>query len=318
MPELDSFLLPDEKIAPDQLWPIGAVTQRTGINEHTLRAWEKRFGFPRPVRLGSGHRRYTGEQVRRILRIRAALERGHRAGEVVPLDVERLEALLKSSGVPVASPPASSIDDWLKETLDLARRFEALHLAVALHRESSILGIPRFLSERVAPLIRVIGEEWEHDRIGVRHEHLVSMLVEDHVRALRRPLELSASGRPVILATLPGEQHVLGMQMAALAIVLRGRAVRVLGANTPIAEIISSAAVFSPAAVGLSISMSSPVAETVQAVRQLRSELPQPIQLWLGGEGADRLPVSDLESVRIVTTVADVPSLLEDLTLRAS
>jgi len=26
----------------DQLWPMGAVTRRTGIGEHTLRAWERR------------------------------------------------------------------------------------------------------------------------------------------------------------------------------------------------------------------------------------------------------------------------------------
>ena len=36
-----------------QLWPMGAVARRTGIGEHTLRAWERRFGFPAPHRLES-------------------------------------------------------------------------------------------------------------------------------------------------------------------------------------------------------------------------------------------------------------------------
>ena len=56
----------DADLEREQLWPMGAVTRRTGIGEHTLRAWERRFGFPDPVRLPSGHRRYPLEQVRRL------------------------------------------------------------------------------------------------------------------------------------------------------------------------------------------------------------------------------------------------------------
>ena len=68
-----------------QLWPMGAVTRRTGIGEHTLRAWERRFGFPKPVRLASGHRRFSGDQVQHLLLIAKALESGYRAGDIVPL-----------------------------------------------------------------------------------------------------------------------------------------------------------------------------------------------------------------------------------------
>ena len=73
-----------------QLWPMGAVTRRTGISEHTLRAWERRFGFPTPVRLASGHRRYSSEQVRHLLMIAKALEAGHRAGDIVPMELRDL------------------------------------------------------------------------------------------------------------------------------------------------------------------------------------------------------------------------------------
>jgi len=47
----------EHTISNDEMWPMGAVTKRTGITEHTLRAWERRFDFPKPVRLVSGHRR---------------------------------------------------------------------------------------------------------------------------------------------------------------------------------------------------------------------------------------------------------------------
>ena len=38
---------------------IGELARRTGVPAATLRSWEDRYGFPRPQRLGGGHRRYA-------------------------------------------------------------------------------------------------------------------------------------------------------------------------------------------------------------------------------------------------------------------
>ena len=74
---------------------IGDLATGSGVNEATLRMWESRHGFPVPVRLPSGHRRYTAgdlEAVRSIVRARAeglslvsAIERARRlSAEQVP------------------------------------------------------------------------------------------------------------------------------------------------------------------------------------------------------------------------------------------
>src|SRR3954466_15099583 len=78
---------------------IGAVARMTGIDEHTLRIWERRYGFPRPERSSGGVRLYGAEDVRRLRLISRALSRGHRPGEVVAKDAETLEALL-GAGLP--------------------------------------------------------------------------------------------------------------------------------------------------------------------------------------------------------------------------
>lgn len=52
---------------------IGDLAERTGLSPATLRVWESRHGFPRPVRLESGHRRYQERDVdlvRQVLRRR--------------------------------------------------------------------------------------------------------------------------------------------------------------------------------------------------------------------------------------------------------
>jgi len=42
---------------------IGELSRRTGVPTATLRSWEARHGFPIPIRLDAGHRRYDSRQV---------------------------------------------------------------------------------------------------------------------------------------------------------------------------------------------------------------------------------------------------------------
>jgi DICT domain-containing protein len=64
------------RIEKEPALSIGDVVRATGIGEATLRAWERRYGFPQPQREPSGHRRYPPEEIERILRVVAERERG--------------------------------------------------------------------------------------------------------------------------------------------------------------------------------------------------------------------------------------------------
>jgi DICT domain-containing protein len=45
---------------------ISELADRTGVPQATLRSWESRYGFPDPVRLPGGHRRYAEADVARV------------------------------------------------------------------------------------------------------------------------------------------------------------------------------------------------------------------------------------------------------------
>ena len=271
--------------AEDQLWPMGAVTRRTGIGEHTLRAWERRFGFPKPHRLASGHRRFSPDQVQHLLLIAKALERGHRAGDVVPLSLTELEELLHDAGVYEDESATDFTDEIVAEVFDAIRRFDRDGLSGMLQRDASVLGVAGFLRERVAPLLQSVGDAWVRGEIEIRHEHFFSEVLEDQLRTLRSALQSSASGRPVVLATLPMEVHDFGLQMAALAIVAAGRAVRMLGRQAPVEEIVAAAEAMDASAVGLSVSIYSAGAETAADIKEIRRALPDRIPVVVGGEG---------------------------------
>ena len=86
----------------DGVLTIGQLAARTGLTPEVLRMWETRHGFPVPVRLPSGHRRYTDADVDDVLRVLRLREGG------VHLDQKQMEQQLKEIAPPAgddAPPP---------------------------------------------------------------------------------------------------------------------------------------------------------------------------------------------------------------------
>lgn len=275
---------------------IGALSRATGIPVETLRTWESRYGFPTPERKPSGHRLYPVDAVPRLRRIAEALARGHRAGQVVAAGDAELQELLGATAPPPASPaPVTTGPVDVEELLGRVERFEADALSAALHAIGARSAPLDFLEQTVAPLVRAVGSAWESGRLQVRHEHFLSERLSDLLRAMRLTHEQRARGPLVALTTLPGEQHALGLQMAAL--VLAGGRCRpcVLGTETPVGELASLARELSLDAVGISVSASSRGAKTASTLRVLRQRLPRRVALLTGGDGAPE-PRSGIEA----------------------
>lgn len=63
-------------------YPIRKVSELTGINPVTLRAWERRYGLIKPERTPKGHRLYTDEHIQLIRRIMDFIDQGISIGQV--------------------------------------------------------------------------------------------------------------------------------------------------------------------------------------------------------------------------------------------
>jgi MerR family transcriptional regulator, light-induced transcriptional regulator len=271
---------------------IGALARATGIPVETLRTWESRYGYPVPERRPSGHRVYPVASVPRLRRIAEILARGHRAGQVVPASDGELARLLEASPlVPPAEPglaAPSAETSTVDELLRLVARFDADRLTRVLLGDWARLSPLRFLELRVSPLVRAVGDAWEAGRLEIRHEHFLSERVGDLLRSLRLPFEERATGPLAALATLPGEQHALGLQMAALTLAAAGWRVLFLGTEVPVAEMGALARDLGAAAVGLSVSRASAAGAARAGVLSLRKKLPRRVALLVGGEGAPK------------------------------
>jgi methanogenic corrinoid protein MtbC1 len=266
---------------------IGALARASGVTVETLRTWERRYGHPVATRTPSGQRVYPPAAVPQLRRVVEALARGHRAREVLTASADDLAALLEATPAGVARPPATRVAPAdAGELLDAVRAFDGERVTRTLAVDWGRLGPLRFLRERVAPLVRAVGDGWAAGTLEVRHEHFFSERLGDLLRTLRLPFDERATGPIVVLATLPGEAHTLGLQMAALVLATAGGRLAYLGAQTPPTELVAVANDLRARAVGVSVSVATRGAATTSRLRRLRAALPRHLDLVVGGEGA--------------------------------
>lgn len=90
------------------LCTIGDVAERTGVRVGTLREWERRHGFPDPVRLPSGHRRYTEQDVAQIRDVVRRQQSGSSLAAAIAHAVAHAEARQPSSSSLFAAVAAVS------------------------------------------------------------------------------------------------------------------------------------------------------------------------------------------------------------------
>lgn len=268
------------------LLSIGALSRAAGIPVQTLRTWESRYGFPDAVRRPSGHRVYPVAVVARLRRVAEAIARGHRAGQVVAASDDELAALLQVAAKKLHGAPS---DDGLDGLLRAVSTFDAESLQRLLLPDWARLGPVGFLTRRIAPLVVAVGDGWEHGKLDVSHEHFLTERLGDLLRSLRLPFEDRASGPVVLLATLPGETHGLGVQMAALVLAAAGLQVLSLGTEVPTPQIAQVCKDVRARALALSVSSSTGGTATVAKLRRLRQAVPRRVAMIVGGSGASEV-----------------------------
>lgn len=277
---------------PFALLSIADVERDTGLGKDTLRVWERRYGFPQPGRDPQGQRVYTQADVDRLRQIAALLRAGHRPGRVVPLDEAERQALLQPS--PEAKAPsgeagvAGAQADTMAAALALLVERDALGLRRLMLQALTRQGLASFVCDLVGPLTTAVGAGWMKGELRVGHEHLYTEVAHTVLRqglaALPEPVQATAPR--VLLTTLPGEPHGLGLLMAEAMCALEGAWCVNLGPQTPIDEIVAAATWHHAQVVGLSATGCLPPRWLRQGLTQLRQRLPPAAALWLGGSAA--------------------------------
>jgi DNA-binding transcriptional MerR regulator len=289
-------------------YTIAAVSKLTGVSCHTLRVWERRYGFPVPRRSPSGHRRYREEDVRKLHDISAWLRRGESIGEVIA----RMQAgtLPGPSAAPGESPPAAC---WL------ARLYEGdlTEAEEQFEREAARLSPADQASLLIGPALVEVGECWFRGECQVSQERCAStflrrkldILLEQAQKRNERPT------RKALVGTVQGDRHEGGVLIAALLLELAGCRALTMGGDLPIGEYQKAIDLWRPDFVAISLVLSRNIRKRFEELAQLRGA-----KVYIGGRSilnyrglARRLGLVPVvgpatEAVRRMLTLVDVAS----------
>lgn len=116
-----------------------------GMELATLRAWERRYGFPAPQRTKGGHRRYSQDLVASVLEAQRLIEQGWRVPAAVALAA-------------AGAPAVSQVGPWANEPMP---EVWVVHVRGR--------GFATFLSEQVA---RMNANVERQEGLPVRIVHL--------------------------------------------------------------------------------------------------------------------------------------------------
>ena len=269
---------------------IKVVSELTGLPMGTLRAWERRYGFPRPARPeGSNRRLYSKADVERLRTLATALERGYRPSDVIALPPLELKALLGEETEPVRSAPGGGALADVDTLLELLARDEVKRIEDELRLAAAALGPKSFVTELAHPLAVAVGKAWAEGKIAIRQEHLMSECLTTQLRTLLAAQQAVEGSPTIVLTTLPGEPHTLGLQMVALYAALSAAKPCFLGASTPPEQIIAAARAFDARVVGITLTPTTDVATASRDLGRLARGLPRGVALWAGGAGLQEL-----------------------------
>ena len=258
---------------------ISRVSVLTGIPPVTLRAWERRYGLPKPQRTASGHRLYSMAEVALVQRLIALMDNGYSISRAVAQlqneDTQQLETTAHQ-----ALP--SRWETYRYRLLNALDNYDISAIEATYGEALSLFPVDRVIDEVMLPVLDKVGSEWESRADGIAREHFFTAFLRNKI-GTRFSHELNRVHGPImLLACLPGENHEMGLMLFGLTATARNYRVIYFGADLPLAQLAPVASKTSPTAIVLSgsyVELNEPLKQQLRTLSQQFSG-----RVYLGGE----------------------------------
>lgn len=259
------------RVADVPLYKLSVVLEATGLTADVVRAWERRYGLPRPQRTPGGHRLYTRRDIRTLQWLLARRTEGLRISQAVSRwrDLEAAGCDPLTVVQEEASPLEEVRAAWLRAGLDFdeGRAEVLLKAALAAYPPEAVIG------QVLQRGLHTVGELWYRAEISVQQEHFISELAMRCLYTLMASAPRPTREERLLLGTPSGERHAFPALLLAVWLRLRGWQSVYLGVEVPIESLRGLLIQAQPSAVLYSVQMLGSVPALQEAAQ------------WLGAAG---------------------------------
>lgn len=236
-------------------YTIIGVVRRVGLSAATLRAWEKRYGAPRPSRAPSRYRLYSDEDVREIQWMRARVEEGIPPRQAVLLARER-----RAAGLDFVDPGAAARLNGTSLAADLkayALAYDDEGAQDVIRRALGAMAPTQVIRSVLLPTVAEIGRGYLAGLVTVAQEHFASQIARRFVHRVLDLYPQHSGARLVLCACAPKELHELGLLTLTAELRSRGLRVIYLGQDVPVDALLTTVESERPQYVAVSVTLTA-------------------------------------------------------------
>lgn len=218
---------------------LKAVIKETGLSAATLRAWERRYGLPKPGRTPGGHRLYSQRDIEIIKWLMTRQAEGLSISRAVNLWNKQLSSgsdpLAAAASESFVSVAATGVNqetlrqDWITACF----RYDTVLADQILNKAFAASSVEIACTEILLRGLQEIGELWHRGIASVQQEHFALGIAMRRVKALTSAAPPPSRPETIITACPTDEQHTFPLALLTLFLRRRGWHVIPLGANVP-------------------------------------------------------------------------------------
>ena len=238
---------PFADLSDEPLFNIKAVSQATGIEPVTLRAWERRYGVPDPDRSEQGYRLYSERDIAILRWLKSRVDAGltiKRA--VMMMRAQNPQADLPAPHVSRVAREGISLDVRLDQLLRAAHGFDALGAQRVITEAFALFPVEDVCLHLLLPALAAVGAQWRAGEASLQVEHFLTNLIRQQLLALDATMPPPSRQGTVVAGCAPEEWHEMATLMLTVFLRRQGWEVIYLGQAVGLSQLEDALATIRP------------------------------------------------------------------------
>ena len=187
-------------------YSIRDIEVLSGVKAHTLRIWEQRYDFLKPLRTDTNIRYYTDEQLKNILNVSLLNRNGFRISKIANMKHEDINSEVLKIATENAEPSVY-LDSLVHAMLD----FDEARFEKTLTSSIVSLGFESTFNAVVFPFMQRTGTLWTTGAVRPVQEHFITNLIRRKITVATDSqfVKLTENSKKFVLFLPSGETHEL-------------------------------------------------------------------------------------------------------------
>lgn len=302
---------------------IQFVSRVTGINPHTIRAWEKRYQVVVPGRDAKGRRLYNQSHIDRLVMLQDLVDIGNKISDLAKMSDDQLKNLCEqytSNGrvLPNKKENQTPIDvnETLQNLLLALQHYKLDILSHELEKAKGMMNLREFALSILLPLLSEVGLQVQRKLLTIAQEYALTSILKFYIGQIlyQKYVFRNKNNFNVLLVTPEGETHEFGILIAALLCSHYKINFYFLGANLPLESTLEAYDQIQPSVIISSVSR--PVEDFSDNyihdyVKTISQHINGKGQLWLGG--VHKSNIAENNNVKLFASIRSLDQILKEI-----